>query len=51
MKPRIFLDTNVVIDYLAARAPFGEAAYRIFLEIKILTCVFLHCLSLLYIMF
>lgn len=32
MKPRIFLDTNVVIDYLAARAPFGEAAYQIFLK-------------------
>ena len=32
MKPRIFLDTNVVIDYLAARAPFGEAAYQIFLR-------------------
>ena len=27
---RIFLDTNIVIDYLADRQPFGKDAYRIF---------------------
>lgn len=30
MKRRIFLDTNIVIDYLSGRIPFGEAAMRIF---------------------
>ena len=30
MKRKIFLDTNVVIDYLAKRVPFGEEAFRIF---------------------
>lgn len=30
MKRRIFLDTNVVIDYLSKRVPFGEDAKRIF---------------------
>lgn len=28
----IFLDTNILIDLLAARAPFGEWAMRIFLQ-------------------
>lgn len=30
MKRRIFLDTNVVIDFLSKRAPFGEDAKQIF---------------------
>ena len=30
MKRRIFLDTNIVIDYLSKREPFGEDALRIF---------------------
>jgi len=30
MKRRIFLDTNIIIDYLSKRIPFGEAAKRIF---------------------
>lgn len=30
MKRRIFLDTNVVIDYLSKRVPFGEDAKQIF---------------------
>lgn len=29
---KIFLDTNVVIDYLAERQPFSEDAYRIFIQ-------------------
>lgn len=32
MKRRVFLDTNIVIDYLAKRAPFAEEAKRIFLQ-------------------
>lgn len=31
MKKRIFLDTNIIIDYLSGRKPFGENAYKIFL--------------------
>lgn len=30
MKRRIFLDTNIAIDYLANRTPFGEDAMKIF---------------------
>lgn len=30
MKKRIFLDTNIVIDYLSKRMPFSEDALRIF---------------------
>lgn len=30
MKRKIFLDTNIVIDYLANRVPFGEEALQIF---------------------
>lgn len=30
MKRRIFLDTNIVIDYLSKRMPFGEEAFRVF---------------------
>ena len=30
MKRRIFLDTNIIIDYLSKRVPFGEAAKQIF---------------------
>ena len=30
MKRRIFLDTNIIIDYLSKRIPFGEAAKQIF---------------------
>ena len=30
MKRRIFLDTNVVIDYLSKRMPFSEEALRLF---------------------
>ena len=30
MKRRIFLDTNVVIDYLSKRVPFGEDTKQIF---------------------
>lgn len=30
MKQRIFLDTNIAIDYLAKRMPFGEYAMSIF---------------------
>ena len=30
MKRKIFLDTNIVIDYLSKRVPFGEEAFRIF---------------------
>lgn len=30
MKKKIFLDTNIVIDYLSNRKPFGEDALRIF---------------------
>ena len=32
MKKRIFLDTNIVIDYLANRQPFAEDAYQIFIQ-------------------
>ena len=28
MKKRIFLDTNIIIDYLSGRKPFGENAVR-----------------------
>jgi len=30
MKRRIFLDTNIIIDYLSNRIPFGEAAKQVF---------------------
>lgn len=30
MKGRLFLDTNIVIDYLSKREPFGEEAYALF---------------------
>ena len=30
MRKKIFLDTNIVIDYLSNRIPFGEDALRIF---------------------
>ena len=34
-KTRLFLDTNIIIDLLADRKPFSNAAYVIFREAKI----------------
>lgn len=39
---RVFLDTNIVIDYLSKREPFGEKACRIFLlsqETEVELCI------------
>ena len=43
MKRRIFLDTNIIIDYLSKRIPFGEAANRYLLyHREIISYVFQH---------